>query len=135
MRTEVANGNRGPASEPLRWIGVVAAIVLGLVLGLERGRWHVPGESLALLGAALALKLTARKPIERITWMRLTIVEIAQAPTLSGQYPQPPLGLMLALAALVFLTTPTVPTRAVARGAIYSLPLLLLVTLRLLPIR
>jgi len=116
-------------------MGVAAALVIGLIMGLgqERAQWRYG--SLAVLALALALKLTARTPVERTAWLRITVLELAWVPTLTGRYPPLPFGPMLAILALTFLTTPRVPTRFGSRALTYAAPLALLVVMQVVPFR
>lgn len=131
LSTQVVEEHR----ERLRWMGVAAALVLGLIMGLgqESAPWRYG--SFAVLALALALKLTARTPAERTAWLRITILELAFVPTLTGRYPQPPFGPMLAIFALTFLTTPRVPTRFGSRALTYAAPLTLLIVMQVVPFR
>jgi hypothetical protein len=131
LRTQVVEEK----AKRLRWVAVAAALVLGLITGVgqDRAQWRYG--SFAVLALALALKLTARTPLERTTWVRFTILELAWVPTLTGRYPQPPFGPMLAILALTFVTTPTVPTRFGRRALTYAAPLALLIVMHVVPFR
>ena len=113
------------------WAGAAVAIVTGAALEFFlRGKHHGAHEPLIPLVVFLAIKLGVRQPAAQITWVRLTIVELAMVPQLSGHFSGLGVGQGLGLIALAFLTTPRVPLSQERRFMLYATPLAALVLLR-----